>query len=117
MPPRITELTFLEHLAARFDLPVPGYLAAESPGAEIRAALKRWGGKALVKPDILAGKRGKAGAVRVCTDFAEAQKELKRIQSREIGSAMREAGARGLIPKGAPLRLILREMVAAVRSA
>ena len=39
MAAQITELTFLEHLAGRFKLPVPDHLPADATGAEIRAAL------------------------------------------------------------------------------
>ena len=88
MPPQITELTFLEHLAGRFKLPHPEHLTESASGAEIRDALRRWNGKAVVKPDVLAGGRGKAGAVREVADYAEAQKELRRVQSREIGGRM-----------------------------
>ena len=84
MPPQITELTFLEHLAERFGLPVPEHLSADSAGHKIREALQRWGGRAVVKPDVLAGRRGKAGAVREVTDYVQAQRELKRVQAGEI---------------------------------
>ena len=80
MPPRMTELGFLEHLAPRFHLPVPEHLTAEATGTAIRKAMDRWGGRALVKPDVMVGKRGKAGAVREVKDYLEAQKELKRVQ-------------------------------------
>ena len=84
MPPKATELTFLEHLADRFNIPVPEHLTAEASGADIREAMKRWGSKALVKPDVLTGKRGKAGVVRKVSDYVEAQRELKLIQGTEI---------------------------------
>ncbi|MBI9018380.1 MAG: carboxylate--amine ligase [Phycisphaerae bacterium] len=88
MAAQMTELTFLEHVAPRFNLPVPGYLTASASGADIREALKKWSGKAIVKPDVLSGKRGKAGAVKVITDHVEAQRELKRIQSMEVNGLM-----------------------------
>ncbi len=88
MSTQLTELTFLEHVAPRFNLPVPEYLTAESSGSAIRTALKRWGGKGLVKPDILSGKRGKAGTVNIVTDHVEAQRELKHAQSAEINGLM-----------------------------
>lgn len=88
MAAQVTELTFLTHLAPRFSIPVPEHLTDEATGAEIREALARWGSKALVKPDILAGKRGKAGAVRTVTDYAEAQREMKRVQSKEINGRL-----------------------------
>ena len=85
MPAKVTELFFLEHLAPRFGIPVPEHLTAEAPGAVIRKSLERWGGRGLVKADVLAGKRGKAGAVVEVTDYVEAQRELKRVQGIEVG--------------------------------
>jgi len=85
MPAKTTELFFLEHLAPRFGIPVPEYLTAEASDTEIRDALKRWGGRGLVKADVLSGKRGRSGAVVEVTDYVEAQKELKRVQGIEIG--------------------------------
>lgn len=84
MSAQITELTFLEHLASRFNLPTPEYLLAEATGAQIRDAISRWGGKAVVKPDVLTGKRGKAGVVRTVSDYVEAQYQLKHVQSAEV---------------------------------
>lgn len=84
MSAQITELAFLEHLASRFNLPVPEHLIAEASGAQIRDALIRWGDKAIVKPDVLSGKRGKAGAVKIVSDYIEAQRELKHVQGVEV---------------------------------
>ncbi|MBT3198657.1 MAG: hypothetical protein HN350_01970 [Phycisphaerales bacterium] len=84
MPSKVTELFFLEHLAPRFGLPVPEHLTADASGSAIRAALERWGGRGLVKSDVLSGKRGKSGAVVEVTDYVEAQKELKRVQGIEV---------------------------------
>jgi len=64
MSVQVTELTFLEHLARKFDLPVPEHLGMDASRLEIRAALGRWGGKGVVKPDMLTGRRGKAGGTR-----------------------------------------------------
>ena len=86
MPAQMTELPFLEHIAGRFNLPVPEFLTAEAGAAQIRDAIRRWGGKALVKPDVLSGRRGKAGAVTVVTDYVEAQRQLKHAQSLEVNS-------------------------------
>ena len=88
MSAQITELTFLQHLAARFNLSVPEYLTAEANAHEIKNALNRWSGKALVKPDVMSGKRGKAGAIRQVTDHVEAQRELKHIQGMEINGRL-----------------------------
>lgn len=88
MAAQITELTFLTYLAPRFGIPVPEHLTNESSGAQIRDALNRWGSKALVKPDILTGKRGKAGVIRTVTDYAEAQREMKYVQGHEINGRL-----------------------------
>lgn len=88
MTAHITELPFLEELAPRFHLPVPEHLSAEASGAKIRQAMDRWGGKALVKPDVPSGRRGKAGAVRQVADYVEAQKELKRVQGLDVGGRL-----------------------------
>ena len=85
MPPLVTELTFLEHLAKRFDLPVPEHLTMNASNSQIRDALSKWGGKAITKPDVLAGKRGKSGTIRQVSDGLEAQRELKRVQSLDVG--------------------------------
>lgn len=84
MSAKITELTFLEHLAPRFHLPTPEYLMSEASGAQIRDALNRWNSKAIVKPDVLSGKRGKAGVVQIAKDYVEAQHRLKQVQSVEV---------------------------------
>lgn len=84
MSAKATELTFLEHLARRFNIPVPEYLTAEASAAEIRRAMERWGSRAIVKLDVLTGKRGKAGAVRKVTDHVQAQRELKLVQGTEV---------------------------------
>ena len=72
MLPQIAELTFLSQLARRFDLPVPEHLEAGASRAKVRDALARWGGKAVVKADVLSGGRGKAGAVAIVSDVQEA---------------------------------------------
>ncbi len=83
MPTQITELTFLEQLAGRFNLPVPEHLPADAHRARIREALERWGGKGVVKADIMVGGRGKAGAVKVIDDVREAVSELRRLATIE----------------------------------
>jgi succinyl-CoA synthetase beta subunit len=88
MAPQATELFFLETLAPQFGIPAPEFVAGDARGQEIRDALARWGHRALVKPDTLAGRRGKAGAVREVTDYAAAVRELKQAQSREVGGRL-----------------------------
>ena len=84
MPVQITELTFLNQLAHRFDLRVPEHLEAGASRHDLREALKRWGGKGVVKADVMAGGRGKAGAVKVVDDVREAIAELRRLGSADI---------------------------------
>ncbi|MDO9542211.1 MAG: ATP citrate lyase citrate-binding domain-containing protein [Kiritimatiellia bacterium] len=84
MPVQITELTFLNQLARRFALPVPEHLGVEASRGDIRKALDKWGGKGIVKADVMAGGRGKAGAVKVVNDVQEAMHELKRMSAIEV---------------------------------
>ncbi len=99
MPAEIAELTFLEHLAPRFRLPVPEHVPGDAEPEELRAALERWHGEALIKPDVLTGKRGKSGAIRKVTDFIEAQRAIKQIGSAEINGCLpRQAYAVQIIP-------------------
>jgi len=77
MSVQVTELTFLEHLARKFDLPVPEHLGMDASRAEIREALGRWGGKGVVKPDMLTGRRGKAGVITVVDDAQDAVRAMR----------------------------------------
>lgn len=88
MSTQVTELFFLEHLAPRFNLPVPEHLTANASGADIRNALKRWGNKAIIKPDLPFGKRGKAGVIHEVNEYVEAQKVLKSLQGKEINGRL-----------------------------
>jgi len=88
MPVQITEQPFLEQLAPGFTMAVPRYLTAEAGAAKIREAMDQWGGRALVKPDVRCGSRGKAGAVREVTDHVQAEKELKRVQGLEVNGRL-----------------------------
>ncbi len=83
MDREIGELTFLEQLARRSKLPVPEHAAAPLERKAIKSLLDKWG-KAVVKPDVLAGKRGKSGAVKVVDDVQEAQRELQRTAAAEV---------------------------------
>ena len=84
MPVQITELTFLKQLAHRFDLRVPDHLEAGASRRDLREALARWGGKGVVKADVMAGGRGKAGVVKVVEDVQGATAELRRLASAEV---------------------------------
>ena len=104
MAVQITELTFLEQLAARFGLPVPEHVEASAPRAEVRDALVRWGGKAVVKADVMSGGRGKAGAVEVVGDLHEALAQLRRLAAAEVnGVQARTAYLTEFIPADAEI--------------
>ncbi len=85
MAVQVGELTFLKHLAGKFGIPTPEVVLADAPRAEIRDALARWGNKGIIKPDVLAGRRGKAGAVAVVEDAPSAVMKLKRLSAAEVG--------------------------------
>jgi succinyl-CoA synthetase beta subunit len=99
MPVEITELTFLDQLASRFRISVPDHVPGDAPAKQLRKALDRWGGEAIIKPDVLAGKRGKSGGIKKVSDFIEAQKVIKKIGNLEIGTLLaRGAYAVQVIP-------------------
>lgn len=80
----ITELTVLEqNLAERFKILVPEYLIGPANRSVVRKALEKWG-EGIVKPDVLSGRRGKAGAVKKVKNPEEAMQEMKRIMTLEI---------------------------------
>lgn len=85
---KVTELTFLEHFSSRYGIPVPRYIPGTAKRAEIKSTLEEWGGEAIVKPDVLTGKRGKAGSVVLVKNVNEALKELKRVSITEINGEM-----------------------------
>ncbi|MBN1673458.1 MAG: hypothetical protein JXR37_20600 [Kiritimatiellae bacterium] len=91
MSRRVAELTFLEQLAARFNLPAPDYLAEPVKQSELRRKLEKWK-TGIVKPDVLSGKRGKAGTIREVTDPQRAMRLLKQLAATEV-SAQQPRGA------------------------
>jgi len=84
----VTEYTFLECLALRYNIPVPRHLTEPFEHDEIKKAIEGWGGEAIVKPDIITGKRGKAGAIVTVRNAQEAIREIKRLSSIEINGEM-----------------------------
>ncbi len=84
MATQIGELTFLKHLAGKFEIPIPEYVTADAPRAEVRTTLGRWDNKGIVKPDVLSGKRGKAGAIDIVTDAAAGMMKLKTLSAAEV---------------------------------
>lgn len=85
---RVAELTFLKHLAGRYGIPTPRYIEGTAGFSEIKKALESWGGEAIVKPDVLAGKRGKAGAIVTVNNVKDAITQLKKISSTEVNGKM-----------------------------
>ena len=88
MANKVTELTFLKHFSKRYGIPVPRYIEGTANLSDIKKALEDWGGDAIVKPDILTGKRGKAGAISPVNNIQEAITQIKRISSTEINGKM-----------------------------
>jgi succinyl-CoA synthetase beta subunit len=62
----------------RTGIPVPPGEVASTPG-EARAIAERFGGKVVVKAQVHAGGRGKAGGVKLATTAAEAETHAKAI--------------------------------------
>jgi succinyl-CoA synthetase beta subunit len=85
---RVTEFSFLEQFASRYGIPVPRHIDGNARHADLKQALDDWGGRAIVKPDVLIGKRGKAGAIVMVKELQEAIREVKRISSTEVNGKM-----------------------------
>ena len=96
---QMTELTFLEQLAGRFDLHVPDCVAAGASRAEVREALEKWGGRGVVKADVASGYRARGGAVEVVEDPQDAVAALRRLSVAEVrGAPARTAYMTQFIP-------------------
>lgn len=80
-------MRLLEHEAKKimekYGIPVPDGFLARSP-EEARDAVKRLGGKAVLKAQIPAGRRGKAGGVRIVSSSDEAFLAAREILSSEF---------------------------------
>ena len=81
----VTELSFLEKFSERFNIPTPRYLSMPASEETIKDRLNEWGGKAIVKPDIPIGKRGKANAIVRVNSIQDVVKEIRRLSVLEIG--------------------------------
>lgn len=77
------ELFFLQELAPKFSIPVPEFLTDPVKQTVLRQKLKTWG-SGIVKPDVLSGKRGKAGGVHKVTDPQTAMKFMKQVAAKDI---------------------------------
>ena len=84
----VTELTFLEQFAERYCINVPRHLEGSADRTEIKKALEDWGGEAIVKPDVIAGKRGKSGAIVSVDNVQDAILQLRRVSTLEVNSKM-----------------------------
>lgn len=87
---QITELTFLNQLARRSKLPVPEHAVAPLDRRTLKGLLEHWG-KAVLKPDVLAGKRGKAGAIRILDDASRAQQQIQSLLHTQIAGRLPRA--------------------------
>jgi len=80
---RIGELGFLIELAWRFQIPVPDFVVEPVAQSVVRQKLQAWG-TGIVKPDVLTGKRGKAGVIRTVSDYHAAVRLLKQVAATEV---------------------------------
>ncbi len=85
---KITELTFLNQLARRYNIPVPRHLETGASRAQLKQALSEWELGGLIKPDVMTGKRGKAGAIIPVSEAQDALLKLKQIANLEINGQM-----------------------------
>ncbi len=80
---KIGELSFLEELAGRFKIPVPEFVVEPVAQSIVKRKLEEWE-TGIVKPDVLTGKRGKAGVVRTVSDYRVAVRLLKQVAATEV---------------------------------
>ncbi len=83
MSVKVGELGFLQELAGRFNIPVPDFVVEPVAQSVVRERLERWK-TGIIKPDVLAGKRGKAGVIRTVTDYRKAVRMLKQVAATEV---------------------------------
>ncbi len=98
MAVKIGELSFLQELAGRFNIPAPDFVVEPVAQSVVRERLDRWG-TGIVKPDVLTGKRGKAGVIRTVDDYRVAVRMLKQVAAKEVsGQQPRTAYAVQAVP-------------------
>lgn len=83
MSTKIGELSFLENLAERFKIPVPDFVVEPVAQSVVKEKLEKWGA-GIVKPDVLTGKRGKAGVIRTVDDYHLAVRMLKQVAATDV---------------------------------
>ena len=92
---------------ARYGIPVPRGIVALTP-AEAKAATQELGGKSVVKAQIHAGGRGKAGGVQLVRSPEEAEEAAQRMLTSNLVTP--QTG-----PEGAPVQKLLIEELADIK--
>ena len=92
---------------ARYGIPVPRGIVASTP-AEAKAATQELGGKSVVKAQIHAGGRGKAGGVQLVRSPEEAEEAAQRMLASNLVTP--QTG-----PEGAPVQKLLIEELADIK--
>ena len=92
---------------ARYGIPVPRGIVALTP-AEAKAATQELGGKSVVKAQIHAGGRGKAGGVQLVRSPEEAEEAAQRMLGSNLVTP--QTG-----PEGAPVQKLLIEELADIK--
>ena len=92
---------------ARYGIPVPRGIVASTP-AEAKAATQELGGKSVVKAQIHAGGRGKAGGVQLVRSPEEAEEAAQRMLASNLVTP--QTG-----PEGAPVQKLLIEELANIK--
>ena len=95
-----------KELFARYGIPVPSGQAAADPGQAAHAA-SQLGGRAVIKAQVHAGGRGRAGGIQVVNSPQEAQTYATQLFSGNLVTA--QTG-----PNGAPVYQVLVEEPAAI---
>jgi succinyl-CoA synthetase beta subunit len=75
-----------KELFAEFGIPVPAGTVAATPLAAVEAARELGGGMWVVKAQVHAGGRGKAGGVKLAKSLEEVRSEAERMLSMEIST-------------------------------
>ena len=92
---------------ARYGIPVPRGIVALTP-AEAKAATQELGGKSVVKAQLHAGGRGKAGGVQLVHSPEEAEEAAQRMLASNLVTS--QTG-----PEGAPVQKLLIEELADIK--
>ena len=95
-----------KELFAKYGIPVPNGQAASDPDQAAQAAAQI-GGRAVIKAQVHAGGRGRAGGIQVVNSSQEAQAYATQLLSRNLVTA--QTG-----PNGAPVHQVLVEEPAAI---